>query len=278
MSTINLLPEDYLHRRCQRRANVLCMVLFAVVMTGVGGAALVSEESTRRTIDVRDRVNANYNEAAKLLEQMRQLESRKRTGIEKADATASLLERVPRSYLLASITAALPEHTALMKMDLKPARKAAGEGKTKEKPKGGKYASKGEALAAAKAELKATKVQEQVLEVDLVGWAATDVEVARFIANLLQDPLLASVDLGYSQAKSLKTGEKDNEQELQVREFLLHLVLRSGVDVMDLVAEKPAEAAAPAAPAEEPPAVAEPQPAAAAPQPVAVAAEEGTEL
>jgi len=240
MSTINLLPEDYLRRRSQRRANVMCVILFAIVMAGVGGAALVSEQNTRRTIKVRDRVNADYDEAAKLLAQMQQLESQKRSGMAKAKATASLLEKVPRSYLLASITAALPPNTALTTLELKPSRRPSSS-RTVAKIKGN--SAKAKALRAA---AEAAAAVEPPMELELVGWAATDVQVARFIANLLRDPLLASVDLSYSQEKVLKT----KTDQMQVREFCLRLELRTGLDVIDLVNERPDATAAVEAPME----------------------------
>ena len=45
------------------------------------------------------------------------------------------------------------------------------------------------------------------LVVDLVvtGQAATDVDVARFIANLARNPLLANVDLVYSEERDGRT-------------------------------------------------------------------------
>ena len=233
MSTINLLPDDYLQQRSQRRVDILCVVLFLVVMAGVGGAALVSERGMHQTMAVRDRVSAEYAEAARQLAQMQQLEMQKRTQSQKAQATAALLEKVPRSFLLASVIAALPEQAALTKMELKPARKVAAA-RPPATRKGSRSPKKG---AAPKQE-----VHEPVLELELVGWAATDVEVARFIANLLSDPLMASVDLGYSQAFTLKGNKASGQPDMQIREFMLHLTLRGGVDAMDLMEKSPAMA------------------------------------
>ena len=120
MSTINLIPDDYLQKRLQKRANYLCVALFSVVMVGVATAALVSDRAYRNTQKVLDRVNANYAEAAKQLEQMRTLEASKRQMMGKAIATGILLERIPRSFLLATLTKALPGNASLLKVELKP--------------------------------------------------------------------------------------------------------------------------------------------------------------
>lgn len=215
MSIINLLPEDYLHQRAQMRANVMCAMLFAVVMAGVGGAALVSEQSTRNTTKVRDQVNASYAEAAKLLGQMQQLEAQKRTMITKAETTASLLERVPRSYVLAVVTQALPETASLETFDLTPRiQLTATKAPT----------SKFDALAAAKPVPQAATVVAEVK-----GYASTDVEVARFIANLMRNPLLSNVDLVFSQEK------KRLPEDMTVREFCVRMEIRPGVDVIDVL-------------------------------------------
>jgi len=225
MSTINLLPEDYLTRRYQNRANTVCIILFSVVMAGVGAATLVSERNSWRTRQVRDRVNASYAEAAKLLTQMQKLEATRRQMVKKAKSTASLLERVPRSYLLATLARALPSHCALAKVELSMAR-----------PKRHRTVAKGKKFAAIKKNKARAKAKNSMppMALAVTGLAATDVEVGEFITNLNANPLLMSVDLDYSQEKVLRTG-KDSKHQLRVREFKVTMELRPDVDVIDLV-------------------------------------------
>src|SRR4030042_4436381 len=118
MSLVNLLPDDYIARQAQWRTNLLCTALFGVVMAGIVGAALVSEHNYARTRLVREQVNQSYADAAKLLEQMQTLEVKKKKLLDKAAGTTNLLERVPRSYLLATVTNALPEGGSLTKFIL----------------------------------------------------------------------------------------------------------------------------------------------------------------
>jgi len=221
MSIINLLPEDYVKRRSQARANRLCLALFAAVMAGVVGAAVVSERSVGNTQAVAKRVDAAYADAAKMIEQLRELETRKAAMLHKAELTASLLERVPRSTLLAIVTTALPSGASLTQINLfpqnvvtrsEPARKEAGA-----------------------VDSKFAKVQQQraptesvtVMMMEATGLAGTDVEVARFITNLVRCPLMKSVDLVYSQEKVL--------QDTPVREFQVKIELKPNVDVIDVL-------------------------------------------
>jgi Tfp pilus assembly protein PilN len=230
MSIVNLLPDDYLLKRLQARANYICIGLFAVVMIGVAAASLVSDRSNRNTKTVLDRVNSDYVEAARQLEEMRKLEATKRQMVAKAGATGALVERVPRSYLLAMLTQALPADTSLLKVELKPGKVLA----VTASPKGSKF-------DAVKKKTEPTAAPQPagppvVLEVS--GLAATDVDVATFITNLKVSPVLASVDLNYSQDKLLDAGDKDSPK-LHVREFKVLLEVRPDVDVIDLIRDAP---------------------------------------
>ena len=235
MSTINLLPEDYLQSRAQRRTNMLCVILFGVVMAGIGGAALVSAENARNTRQVRDQVDVSYAKAASLLMQMQELEAQKRTMIRKAKATADLLERVPRSYVLAVLAEALPENASLVQFQLEPKRKSAAAAPAPAGNRSSKFAK-------AKAQQQ-TDQQELVVALEVVGLAATDVEVATFITNLLRNPMLSSVELSYSQEKVLRAVQKGQE-DLRVREFKVTVDLTPGADVIDLAASARPEPAA----------------------------------
>jgi len=223
---INLLPEDYIRQRLENRANVLCAAMFIVVMVAVGAAALVSERNNLRTKKVRDQVNASYVEAAKLLTQMRELKTAKRQAMGKAMATASLLERVPRSYLLANLANALPPDTSFTSVELKPSRH-----RQRQQSKGSKFqATMNEGQGTSVAPM----TSELPMSMEVVGLAVTDVMVGRFISQMNRNPLLTSVDLSYSQDKILNEREPD-KPKTRVREFKVTMELRPNVDVLDLV-------------------------------------------
>jgi len=238
MSMVNLLPRDYLACRMQKRANTICIILFLIVMGGVGMAALVSEHTTGNTREVLERVNASYSEAAKMLTQMRQLEASKKQMITKAKTTASLLERVPRSYLLAMVSQALPDEASVTRVELRP-------GKAKSKPRSPK-GSKFEAAKNKSADKEPTQNQMPPMILDVTGLAATDMQVGSLIANLKDNPLLSSVDISYSQSKTLNERSTD-KPKIDVREFKVTMELRPNVDVIDLLRERRAKETADAA-------------------------------
>ncbi len=231
-STINLLPDDYVERRRRHRADRLCVALFAVVLTGVVGAVIVSDDSTSHTLQVRDQVNASYIDAARLIDQLQQLRGQKTALLARAEQASSLLERVPRSYILGVITNACPPYMSLLAVNLETREVQAGSDAEKKITK---------FEAAVQRRFKETR--PTVVEMQITGLAATDVQVARFIASLARNPLLGSVDLVYSEEKIV-----DLEP---VRQFQVKLELRPGIDVIDVIegVKPPKATAVEAAPA-----------------------------
>lgn len=216
MSIINLLPDDYIERRSQRRANVMCMGLFAIVITAVLAAAMVSEQSSRHTRDVRNRIDASYAEAAKVIAQMQQMEAQRTQMLHKAELTASLVERVPRSVLLAVVTNALPRNCSLLNVSLETSRIVRAS-----RPPGGKTTR-----LTNESKWKAKPLKTRV-QMEVTGRAGTDVDVARFIANLARNPLMRSVDLVYSEEKLVN--------KVSIRKFQVRMELRGGADAIDVL-------------------------------------------
>lgn len=209
MSTINLLPEDYLLRRSRKRANVLCLILFAVVMAGVMGAAVVTDRNGRTTRKVCDQVNASYAEAARLIEQVQQLQQQKALLTAKAEQAATLQERVPRSFLLGILTNACPDRASLLSVRL--------ETKTTDKERMSKY----QAIAAQRS----SKVPPVFVDLVVTGQAGTDMDVGCFMRNLENNPLLTGVGLVYS--------EERNQEGMTFREFQVKMEVRPGMDAID---------------------------------------------
>jgi len=241
MSTINLLPKDYLQSRTRRRSTILCLLLFALVMGGVAAATFVSQRSGRYTLKVRNRVNASYARAAELIAQMQELQAKKLAMCRKAETTACLIERVPRSTLLGIVTNALPKGASLTKFSLntkivRPAETDASRAAKKKR----KLPKKSTKFGAAKDA--GPQAPPTVVEMEVTGLAHNDLQVARFMAELIRNPLLTSVDLVVSQEKVV--------DKVPVREFEVKLKLRPGVDALDALAPpEPAVEPKPAPPA-----------------------------
>jgi len=220
MNTINLLPEDYRQRRHQHRGNLICAVLFGVVIVSICGASVVSERNSRRTREVCDRMNTAYAEAGKLIDEVHQLEAQKRKMLDKAKRSAALMERMPRSYLLAMLSNALPEGASLKSVRMAMQKVA--------KPTSAKPKTKAAAVKAT-ARLKPPKI---TVVLSITGKATTDVQVARFIARLASHPLTDVVDLSYSK-------ESGGRQEKITREFQLTVILKPDADVLDAIRQEP---------------------------------------
>ena len=230
MSTINLVPDDYRRRRAKRGATFLCLALFGVTMAGVAGAIVVSNRNLGHTRQTLARVNEEYARAADRIEQMHELQAQRRQMEQRAKKTAALVERVPRSTVLAVLTNARPPYTSLTELSLQTREdKGAGPGGS-------------EKFAALAAQRGAPRLAVTLLT---TGLASTDMEVSQFLAALNRHPLIREADLVYSQAKAVRVGDPKDREELRMREFKIRLLLRTDADAMDLLppAELPAAAA-----------------------------------
>ena len=265
MSTINLLPEDYLRHALEQRTNTICLVLFAVVMSGVVGATVVSEQNLHNTAGVLRRVNGDYAAATRMIEQIHELEAQKGELLRKAELASTLMERVPRSTLLAVVTNALPKNAAVTGLKMETVTII-----TKEQT-GEARKSKFEELKEKRTKVKAgTPLPQKNVTMEITGLAATDVEVARFIANLARNPMMSGVDLVYSQEKTLELGpsgegeaqgrveakvQDKDRPKLVVREFQVKVDLKPSADALDMAREArqvPAPSTDPPRPAGEP--------------------------
>src|SRR3954471_18723186 len=115
---LSFLPDDYLERKQRRRTNVICAILFCIVLGAIGSAFWVTEKSMREIDQQAVAVDQQYTEAAKKIEQFQELQEKQRTMAHQAELTASLLEKVPRSFLLAEITNGLPPGISLLDFNL----------------------------------------------------------------------------------------------------------------------------------------------------------------
>jgi len=198
MSIINLLPKDYQQQRSRRRADILCLGLFVLVLTAVVAAAMHSAGTAATIRRAREEVNEDYRAAAESIRQIQQLEAVKQDVIGRARTAAALLERVPRSYLLACLTNALPEGASLteMTLDTTAIRPAAPKEKPKTKFQVRRTGDQAEPAVSA----------QPILKVSLLvtGLAQTDEQVAEFIGTMQSNALFHSVELVFSEQEAVE--------------------------------------------------------------------------
>jgi len=212
---LSFLPDDYLERKQSRRTNAICATLFVIVVGSVFAAWWFTKRSLAGLEVQYTSIDGQYTEAAKRIEQVREMQDKQRTMATQAELTASLLERVPRSHLLAEITNAMPSGLSLLEFDLTSRVKVIPV-----KPAAANQPAV-TAFDAAKAQQEQAKrtaePRKYNVTMKLTGVAQTDVQVAGFITKLGQSKLFKEVNLAVSE-EFVMDGRK-------VRKFGMDLLL-----------------------------------------------------
>jgi Tfp pilus assembly protein PilN len=191
---LSFLPDDYLETKRQRRTNVVCAALFLGLMAAIGTAFSYIEKELRGVEKTHGEVSRQYAEAAKNIEQVKQMQDKQRKMGQQAELAASLLEKVPRSFILAELTNSMPAGVSLM--DVKMESKV----RSKDAPAGGKtqYELKRAAMEAStgrRPAAPAPQAKEYDVSIRVLGIADNDVQVAQFMAKLNTSQLLQDVNL-----------------------------------------------------------------------------------
>lgn len=214
----SFLPEDYISRKADGRANILCLFLFGVVMAGVASAFLVTNRQWASVKEEHKAINAAYEQESKKIEQLKSLEQQRESMIERAEITTELIEKNPRSMLAAEIVRSMPEGVTLLTADLKSKRivvssrlesggaevkslsgSSAKSSRSSKSTKSSK-SSKAKSSAPAKSEVPAAPRPqapkfESILILTGVGGANQD--IADYLQALKKCEMLESVELAY---------------------------------------------------------------------------------
>ena len=216
---LSFLPDDYLERKARRRANALCAGLSVVVMGAIGGAFWLTERTMREVEARAAAVDQTYTDAAKSIEQVRRMKEQHEKVVHHAELVSSLVERIPRSNLLAEFTNALPEGTSLLDLSMESRVRAMPP-----PPPAGTSAASGRATGTAKP-ASATPALVYDVYLKLTGIADTDVQVAEFMTKLTACELLTDVNLVISDV--LKQDDKT------LRRFQIEMMLNPTAEVKD---------------------------------------------
>jgi hypothetical protein len=195
-------------------------VLFLLVMGGVGSAFTLSERATRRIDAEYSAVEQQCIAEAKHIEQMRQMEDKQRRMAHQAEMTASLLEKLPRSNLLAAITNCC-DASAVSLLDLTLDSKERQKPVAKTEAPKTAYEQKKAAKANAPAALPEAKSYD--VSIKLTGIARTDVQVAQFLSNLNASKFFQDVNLVIS--------DQTVVGEDKLRKFQIEMTLERDADL-----------------------------------------------
>lgn len=191
MVNINFVPDDYIQNNESRRTNLMYLILLVVVMMALGGSFITIKIRQRACATKEKLVNSRMTKMQEAIKQFDDLQVKKRAMMKTALTTAELLEPVPRSILLASLTNNLPAGVSLLKLNMiqkepknKPNRQAA-------------TISKYQATQVEKKVAQDKLSPEQLLEtlIEIEGMAPSDLQVASYIECLSNSSLLDNVAL-----------------------------------------------------------------------------------
>jgi Tfp pilus assembly protein PilN len=228
---LSFLPDDYLERKARRRTNAICAVLFFVVISAIGGAFTVTEKAMREVEQQHSEVTQQYTDAAKRIVQVQQMQEKQRTMAHQAELTASLLEKMPRSFILAEITNDIPTGVSLLDFTLNSSvvSKAASAASAKTAFELRQAQVKGAQQPVAGITAAQPRVYDTLMKI--TGLAGNDVQVAAFIAKLNTSDKFKEVNLIFTEEAK---GNEANEQKLRKFEIELRLNPNAVVDPKEI--------------------------------------------
>jgi hypothetical protein len=218
MGTINFVPNDYIQQRQSSRANILYLMLLMAMIGAIGitfGFIKMRQRAVQAEITA---FNARMAKAKEQIAQLEELKVKGKTMLKTMVMTSELLEPVPRSIILASLTNSLPSGVSLLecKLDEKELKIPGAKPAPRTKTTPAKTSAAKGAPIAKPAEDEPTHKIETKLE--LMGIAPSDIEVASYIARLNSSVLLSQIELIESKERII--------DEIRFREFKLKAMLK----------------------------------------------------
>jgi Tfp pilus assembly protein PilN len=217
MANINFVPEDYVQNNESRRTNVMYLLLFGVVMIALCVSFMTIKIRQRACVIKEKLVNTKMTKIQEAIEQFEELQTKRGEMMRTALTTSELLEPVPRSVLLASLTNNLPQGVSLISLGLvqKENKQSLQAGSTsKYKAKQAQKSGSGDSQAS----------RERLLDthIDIEGMAPSDLQVAAYIERLSNSSLLNNVAL-------VESKEHKVEEGTALRRFKLTAMLQKEV-------------------------------------------------
>lgn len=222
-SGASFLPDDYVARKGEMRANFLSLALFGVVMFVVVAAFFVTNRQWTAVRNEQEAINVLYQQEAEKIEQLKSLESQKDEMMEKAEITTALIEKVPRSILLAQLITRMPKEITVLELELKSKRieQKLPTNQPKPKPTIKVRTLSGNTNTAAEEK---PKIQAPKFEYTLtiIGVCAGNNPITDYQRALGECELLDRVELEYIQETTIR--------EMKLRKFSIRAGIRSDAD------------------------------------------------
>ncbi len=233
----SFLPGDYVARKAEMRANLICLALFGVVMFGVTGAFFVTNRQWLQVKKSQEQITGQYTLEAAKIEQLKVLEKQKEEMMLKAEITTALIERVPRSILMAELITRMPDDITLLELSLVSKRIKDPVAAPKDAKSGPQIKTLSTAKpVAGKGEPKEPPAPEKVVPprfeytLRMVGVARVNNNIADYIQLLKECPLLDNADLKYIKEITI--------EKLDLRKFEIEATIRKDADARGITPVK----------------------------------------
>jgi Tfp pilus assembly protein PilN len=245
----SFLPRDYVAGKAERRATLTLLVIFTVVMVAIVSAFMVTSQQWNEVRRQQRLIDAAYAEEQVKIQQLRELEEQRAELVDKAEVTTALIDRVPRSVLLAEIVTRMPGRVTLLEMNLESKRirattppppagaaqgRAAGvrsiSATARTNPQNAARGARGN-QGAAPAERPKVEPPRFESTLTLIGVATVNNDIADFLQALKACPLLEQVDLQFIQATVIDSIDR--------RKFEIRARLRPDADATLVAAAQP---------------------------------------
>jgi len=217
----SFLPDDYVAAKGESKANFVAVLLFSLVMFGVVSAFLMTNRRWEAVKSEQRRVEALYADEAQKIEDLKELERSREEMIRRLEITNILVEKVPRSVLLAELSRLAPEGLTFMEIELDSKRintPAPAQPRT-----GTRSLTGNKNEAASEPKLRAPKYEYKL---SVVGVAESNTQIADFLTSLQALPLLSNVELEYIRSTV--------EEDVEMRKFKIVAVIPPEADASTL--------------------------------------------
>jgi hypothetical protein len=208
---LNLIPDYYIRQRVRYRVDLMCVLLFAVVMGSIMVAETVSRRELQETRQEYLSVNENFAAAADYINEFFALQVEKKKLFEEAALAASMEDTIPLSYIVGVITNA--RHGSLSVTNIRGIRRDV----IVDQPA---VVEKSDAPEPPPAET------HEVIRANIQGVASTHQEVNQFVDVLAGNAVMEQVVLKYYRQAKV--------DEVDCLSFEIDIQCRTDIDVLQL--------------------------------------------
>jgi hypothetical protein len=226
MSQMNLLPEYYVKQRFRDRVDMLCVLLFILVMGGVIVVGIMKERKLRDTEAQYETVSRQFRQSAATLDEFVRLQKQKRDLLNDARQASELEEKLPRSYIVSLITRALPKKASLTVLEIGKTINITADMTRSAKP------ARGRKTVTRSSDVNPEDDKPKMkMVVKIGGYAHSDADVAEIYTRLKSQPITREVLLQHTQEYKAPDGRL-------WREFQIDWELKNDVDVLEYLTEE----------------------------------------